>query len=222
MEIKPNLDSFDAVIFDMDGVLIDSEPLWKIAMEDVFSSVGSRLTKQDFQKTVGLRIDEVVRFWHAHEGWKEVTPEGVEQQIVTKMVELIEANARPLSGVKETLDLLKQKEKKIGLATSSYEILIQTVLRELEIENYFDACHSAEHEEFGKPHPAVYLTVAKRLGAAPARCLVIEDSLNGIVSAKAARMRVVCIPEKTHHPEPKLILADHHYESMQDLWRDWN
>lgn len=221
MEIKPTLTSFNAVIFDMDGVLIDSEPLWKIAMETVFSKFGSKLTKQDFQRTVGLRIDEVVRFWHSHEHWKGITPEEVEKQIVMKMVELIEQDARPLSGVKETLKLLKEKGMKIGLATSSYEILIQTVLRELQIRDYFDVYHSAEHEEFGKPHPAVYLTLAAALGVDPLRCLVIEDSLNGIISAKAARMKVVCIPEKTHHQEPKLILADFHYDSMIELLKDW-
>lgn len=215
--MKPDLTQFDAVIFDMDGVLIDSEPLWKIAMEEVFSSFGSRLTKQDFQKTVGLRIDEVVTFWHHHEGWKNVTPADVEKQIVLKMVELIMANAAPLTGVLETLAYLKEKNVKIGLATSSYEILVRTVLRELKIETYFDFYHSAEHEEYGKPHPAVYLTVAERLGVKPTRCLVVEDSLNGIVSAKAARMKVVCIPEKTHFPDPRLILADFQFETMDDF-----
>jgi sugar-phosphatase len=78
--MTPKLTNYDAVIFDMDGVLIDSEPLWKIAMEEVFSAVGSRLTKQDFQRTVGLRLDEVVTYWHREEGWQDVTPEWVEQQ----------------------------------------------------------------------------------------------------------------------------------------------
>jgi HAD superfamily hydrolase (TIGR01509 family) len=217
MEVKLNLDDFEAVIFDMDGVLIDSEPLWKIAMEEVFLALGSKLTKQDFQKTVGLRIDEVVRFWHNYEGWQGVSADEVETQIVMKMVELIRENAEPLIGVIETLQFLKQKKKRIGLATSSYEILINTVLRELKIKDFFDLTHSAEHEQFGKPHPAVYLTVANNLGVEPQKCLVIEDSLNGIISAKAARMKVVCIPEKTHHPEPKLILADFQYETMKDL-----
>jgi sugar-phosphatase len=215
--MKLSLKDFDAVIFDMDGVLIDSEPLWKIAMEDVFASVGSKLTKQDFQKTVGLRIDEVVRFWHHHEGWQGVTPEDIEQQIVLKMVELISANAFPLTGVLETLSFLKSEGMKIGLATSSYEVLVRTVLRELHITEYFDFYHSAEHEEYGKPHPAVYLTVAQKLGAEPVRCLVVEDSLNGVISAKAARMKVACIPEKTHHPEPRLILADVMFETMADM-----
>lgn len=220
--MKIELHHFDAVIFDMDGVLIDSEPLWKIAMEEVFRSVGSVLTKQDFQKTVGLRLDEVITFWHKHEGWKNVSPTEVEQQIVLKMVELIRENSAPLVGVIETLNFLKKKNIKIGLATSSYEILINTVLRELEIAHFFDVTHSAEHEDYGKPHPAVYLTVAERLHVEPIRCLVIEDSLNGIISAKAAKMKVVCIPEKTHFPEPKLILADYQFETMAEMLRELN
>lgn len=214
MENKIDLSNYDAVIFDMDGVLIDSEPLWKIAMAEVFGSLGSDLTKKDFQKTVGLRIDEVVAFWYAREGWKDVSPDEVEEQIVMKMVDLIGENALPLEGVVETLQYLFQNGIKIGLATSSYELLIQTVLRELNIEEHFEYYHSAELEEYGKPHPAVYLTVAKKMNVSPLKCLVIEDSLNGIISAKAARMKVVCIPEKTHHPEPKLILADFHFDSM--------
>jgi sugar-phosphatase len=119
--------------------------------------------------------------------------------------------------VLETLNFLKNQNIKIGLATSSYEILIQTVLRELKIAHYFDITHSAEHEEYGKPHPAVYLTVAQKLNVHPSRCLVIEDSLNGIISAKAAKMKVVCIPEKSNFPEPKLILADFHFEEMSGM-----
>jgi sugar-phosphatase len=218
--MKIDLTNFDAVIFDMDGVLIDSEPLWKIAMEEVFRSIGSELTRQDFQKTVGLRLDEVITFWHQHEGWKNVTPKEVEQQIVLKMVELIRANATPLEGVLETLAFLKERNMKIGLATSSYEILIHTVLRELNITSFFEVTHSAEHEAYGKPHPAVYLTVAERLAVSPAHCLVIEDSLNGIISGKAAKMKVVCIPEKTHFPEPKLMLADFQFDTMSDFLED--
>lgn len=209
-----DLSQFDTVIFDMDGVLIDSEPLWKIALEEVFYAAGSTLTKQDFQKTVGLRIDEVVAFWHRHEGWENVSPREMELQIVSKMQELIQANATPLKGVIETLEFLKGQNKKIGLATSSYTVLIDAVLKELGIKEYFDSTHSAENEKFGKPHPAVYLAVSEQLKSPPNTCLVIEDSLNGIISAKAAKMKVVCIPEKTHFVDPKLILADYHFEDM--------
>jgi sugar-phosphatase len=219
--MKLNLDDFDAIIFDMDGVLIDSEPLWKIAMEHVFAAVGSKLTRKDFQKTVGLRLDEVIQFWHQHEGWTTVSPEEVEQQIVVKMQELIRATGSPLTGVIETLHYLRAQNKKIGLATSSYRVLIDTVIEVLDLKEAFDCTHSAELEAYGKPHPAVYLTVADFFQVDPRKCLVIEDSLNGIISAKAAKMKVVCIPEKTHHPEPKLSLADYRFDSMLELVNSW-
>ena len=212
-----SLSNFKAVIFDMDGVLIDSEPVWKIAMQAVFDEVGCNLTKKDFQKTVGLRLDEVIKYWHQHAGWEFVSPKEVEDRIVQKMVELLSNDGKPLTGVLDTLKHLKKEGIKIGLATSSYSILIDTVLDKLGIREYFDFTHSAELEDFGKPHPAVYLTVAKKLEVNPLECLVIEDSLNGIISGKAARMKVVCIPEKTHNLEPKLIIADYQFETMADL-----
>ena len=216
------LSSFKAVIFDMDGVLIDSEPVWKIAMQAVFDEVGCGLTKKDFQKTVGLRLDEVILFWYNHTGWEGLTPQEVEEKIVQRMVKLISKDGKPLIGVIETLQFLKAKGLKIGLATSSYSVLIETVLTKLNIKSYFDFTHSAELETHGKPHPAVYLTVAEKLGVVPTECLVIEDSLNGIISGKAARMSVVCIPEKTHNPEPRLILADYQFETMLDFLNEVN
>ena len=211
------LSQYEAVIFDMDGVLIDSEPLWKIAMEEVFHSLGSKLTKADFQKTVGLRIDEVVHFWNHHENWGVENEQDVEEAIILKMISLISQNAQPLEGVIETLAFLKRKGIKIGLGTSSSSRLIHVVLTELNIAHYFDFTHSAETENFGKPHPAVYLTVAEQLKAKPNKCLVIEDSFNGVIAGLAAKMKVVCIPEKTHFPNPKLALADFQFHTMTEF-----
>lgn len=212
-----NLSNFDGVIYDMDGVLTDSEPLWKIAMEDVFKSVGCPLTKEDFQRTVGLRIDEVIVYWYHVSPWPDVSPKEVENAIVRRMIELLTARATPLPGVVESLEFFSSKGIKIGLATSSYQVLIDCILDALQIRHFFQTVHSAEYELFGKPHPAVYLTAAKNLDLDPKRCLVIEDSLNGIISGKAARMTVFCVPEKTHHPEPKLILADAQFDDLIGL-----
>lgn len=211
------LANFEGVIYDMDGVLTDSEPLWKIAMEEVFKSVGCPLTKEDFQKTVGLRIDEVIAYWYHECPWPDKSPKEVEDAIIQRMVELLTERATPLPGVIESLKFFTEKGLKIGLATSSYWILINCILDTLSIRSFFQTVHSAEFEAFGKPHPAVYLTAAKNLGLDPRKCLVIEDSLNGIISGKAARMTVICVPEKTHHPEPKLILADAQFEDLNKL-----
>ena len=217
MQLKLNINQFEAVIFDMDGVLVDSEPIWKVAMEEAFHSVGCKLTREDFQKTVGLRIDEVISYWYKIAPWESETEKEVEQLIIQKMVALLSESAKPLIGVVETLKYLKDKGIKIGLATSSYRILVDTILATCSLTEYFDVLHTAEEEEFGKPHPAVYLTAAKMLDVNPLKCLVIEDSINGVVSGKAARMQVVCIPEKTHHPNPKLILADYTFETMEQM-----
>ena len=214
------ISDFQAVIFDMDGVLIDSEPLWKIAMEAVFSELGSTLQKSDFQKTVGLRIDEVIHFWNLHESWEIEDETIIQEKIISKMEELIAANAQPLPGVIETLTFLKSKGLKIGLATSSSSRLIRIVLSELVISDFFDFTHSAETEDYGKPHPAVYLTVAQNLAVHQSKCLVIEDSLNGVISGLAAKMKVVCIPEKTHFPNPKLALADFQFETMTEMLKE--
>ncbi len=221
MLIPYNQSNFQAVIFDMDGVLIDSEPLWKLAMYDVFSSYGSSLNAQDFQRTVGLRIDQVVEFWNRESNWGIIDCTAVVNQIIDCMVELVAKNPVPLPGVLETLKYLNQTHMRIGLATSSPQRLIDAVLKHLNILHYFHAIHSAEYERYGKPHPDVYLKTAESLGVNPSQCLVIEDSLNGVISAKAAMMSVVCIPEKTHIPNPKLIIADYHFENMCDFLADF-
>lgn len=215
-----DIDQFEAVIFDMDGVLIDSEPLWKIAMEESFHSVGCNLTRKDFQKTVGLRIDEVIEFWYNEVGWENLSSKQMEDRIVNRMITLISDTGKPLKGVVNMLSFLSEKGLKIGLGTSSYSVLIEAVLSTINLKDKFHFVHSAENEEFGKPHPAVYLSVAKELNVKPQKCLVIEDSLNGIISGKAAQMKVVCIPEKTHNPEPKLMVADYMFEDMEEMLRE--
>jgi sugar-phosphatase len=212
---KLNLSSYDTILFDMDGVLVDSEPLWKIAMHEVFSSLGSNLTKSDFQLTVGMRIDQVINYWKEKEKWEKPVYI-IENQVINKMVEQINAEGKLLPGVKETLLYFKEN-KKIGLASSSPKALINAVLEKTEIAVLFDGVFSAEDETHGKPHPAVYLTAAQNIGSNPSNCLVIEDSLNGVIAAKAANMTVICIPEKSHQPNHKLTLADFHFDTMEDL-----
>lgn len=215
------LTQFQGVIYDMDGVLTDSEPIWKIAMEEVFQAVGCNLTKKDFQRTVGLRIDEVVSYWYNEVKWEGATVVEVEQQIINRMVELLSEHATPLPGVIESLQFFRQNGLKIGLATSSYSILVDCVLDTLQIRHFFDYTHSAEHEQYGKPHPAVYLHVAQVLNLVPSNCLVIEDSFNGVIAGKAAKMVVACVPEKSHFPDPRLIAADQMFDNLHELVKEF-
>lgn len=213
--IKLDLNQFDAVIFDMDGVLVDSEPLWKIAMEEVFNGLGSKLTKQDFQKTVGMRIDHVVSYWKNIENWTE-SIQMIENQIINKMIDLINTEGQALPGVMETTKFISEN-KKMALASSSPKRLIDAVLIQTKLSQQFHGVFSAESESHGKPHPAVFLTAAAFLKVEPTKCLVIEDSLTGVIAAKSANMTVVCIPEKTHYPNPKLIIADYQFNSMGEF-----
>ena len=188
----------------MDGVLIDSEPLWKIAEIEGFAKVGLTLTKKDCEATVGVRIDEVVKIWYDKVGWPGPGIKEVSEDIVDILIREIKLQGVPLPGVNESLRMLKEENFIVGLATSSSTRIIDVVLDRLNIRHYFAATHSAENEAFGKPHPAVFLSCAAKLGVNPAECLAIEDSFNGVKSAKSAGMKVIAIPEKSHARDSRL------------------
>jgi sugar-phosphatase len=206
-----------AIIFDMDGLLIDSEPLWKIAEIEGFAKVGLDVTAKSLEESVGLRIDEVVKIWHNKYKWDNKSVKDVTDDIVSILIREIKTQGKPLPGVIDTLKLVKQNGYKIGLATSSYKRIVDAVLDKLDIAKYFDVCHSAEFESHGKPHPAVFMTTANLLGVKHTNCLVFEDSLNGVIAAKAARMKVIAVPEKSHSHNPKLIVADKTIDSLQNV-----
>ncbi|MEX1002757.1 MAG: hexitol phosphatase HxpB [Crocinitomicaceae bacterium] len=209
-----------AVIFDMDGVLIDSEPLWKIAEVEGFGKVGLDLTHTDCEETVGLRIDEVVQMWHQKVGWTNRSLQEVEDDIVGVLIREIGVQGKALDGVYEALEHIRDNDLKIGLATSSAECIIEVVLDRLGIREFFEIAHSAEHEVFGKPHPAVFLSAADKMKVHPTDCLVIEDSLNGVIAAKASRMKVVAVPEKSHVYDERLKIADRILPSLTEFRLD--
>ena len=209
--------TIDTIIFDMDGVLINSEPLWKAAEIKVFDTIGIDFIKVGGEKTVGLRIDEVVDYWFEKYPWKNKSKEQVVAEIMEEMIQGIKTSGEPLPGVIEILNFFHSKNYKIGLASSSYQVLIDTSLKKLGIAHFFQATLSAQHFEYGKPHPEVYIQTAIALGSIPEHCLVIEDSLNGVISGKAAKMNVVAIPDGTHEVSEKLILADLRLNSLNEL-----
>ncbi|WP_143305190.1 hexitol phosphatase HxpB [Chitinophaga vietnamensis] len=204
----------DTVIFDMDGLLVDSEPLWGIAMREVFSTVGVTLSPELTHKTTGLRTKEVVSYWHNHFKWDGKSAEQVTQEIIDSVTYKITTKGRSMEGLQYILDYFKAKGFKIGLASSSPMSLIRAVLEHLGISDYFQAVYSAEFESYGKPHPAVYLACAQALGSDPLHCIAFEDSVTGMIAAKAARMKTVVVPEPHNRQDMRYALADVKLDSL--------
>lgn len=203
------LPPFQAILFDMDGVLLDSEPFWRIAEIEVFRALGKEFTEEDCVETMGLRIDEVVAY-----RVPDADQEKTVNEILDRMVEMVSERGVPLPGVRETLARLSELKIPLGLATSSNYRLLHATLNSLGLQDAFQIVHSAEDEEYGKPHPGVYITAAQKLGFKPKHCLAIEDSLNGVISAKAAQMSVIAIPEEAVYDNPRFAVADLKLESL--------
>lgn len=202
----------EAVIFDMDGVLVDSEPLWRKAEVRVFGEAGLRLTEDDCKSTMGLRLDEVVRTRLP----KLAAPAraAIEVAIMDGVIDLVRRSGEPKPGAIHAVTTVVARGLPVGLASSSPLRLIEATLERIGLAGAFRVVHSAEHEPYGKPHPAVYITAAERLGVRPEACLAIEDSLRGLVSAKAASMRCLLVPEE---PDPRHVLADMVLPSLEHL-----
>lgn len=182
-----------AVIFDMDGVIIDSCNLWKQAEYEIFSSVGVKLSDELCEITENMTTREVTRFWFDRNPWQGRSLAEVENAVIKRVACLVEEEGKAIDGVGELIKELKLKGYKIGLATNSPSALIPVVLEKLKLKHYFDAVSSAEHEEEGKPDPSVYRSVIRKLGMNPGNCVAVEDSLSGLLAAKKAGMKTVAL-----------------------------
>ena len=209
--------AIEAVIFDMDGLLIDSEPLWQEAEILVFQQVNIQLTRELCLQTKGLRIDEVVNYWYQRYPWTSLGKQEVEKLIVAKVIELIHLKGKPLAGVNRAISFVRQKQVKIALASSSALPIIRAALQKLKLTEVFAEIYSAESEVLGKPYPGVYLTTARKLQVVPQKCLALEDSLNGVLAAKAAQMKCIAIPEALQRDNPKFAIADTILQSLEEL-----
>lgn len=210
-----------ALIFDMDGVLIDSEPLWRKAMIIGFNSVGMSFTEEDCRKTTGMRFREVVEVWVKYFKMEDVNPIKLENEVLDILITLIETEGKPIPGALDVLNYARNKGLKIGLATSSSERLMNAVLKKLQLTNSFDAAVSAELMVYGKPHPEVFLVCAHKLNVAPMECVVIEDSVNGVIAAKAAQMKVFAIPDGEHRYMKQFGAADFFCENMKQVLQEF-
>lgn len=214
------MNQLTTVIFDMDGLLIDSEPLWGDAMREIFADMDIELRPEHYAHTTGLRTSEVVDFWYRHFQWKEKTPKEVADAIVNRVTEKILEKGNAMEGLEHILSFFSSRHFKIGLASSSPMVLILSVLEYLKVKKFFQAIYSAEHEDYGKPHPAVYLSCAKELGSSPLQCLVFEDSITGLIAAKAAKMKTVAVPEAHNRHDPRYSLADIKLDSLNEFTQE--
>ncbi|WP_318309244.1 HAD family hydrolase [Flagellimonas crocea] len=180
-----------AVIFDMDGVLVESEEIWKQAEYEVFSSFGATVTEEDSRRTRSMTTKEVTEFWYQKFPWKETPLSEVEEMVVRRVMELILSKDSATLGIGAFIKNLKTRNYKIGLATNAPEKIIPVVLKKTGTKNLFDGISSADFEENGKPHPAIYLNMARKLKVRPHECAVIEDSETGMEAAKKAGMTVI-------------------------------
>jgi sugar-phosphatase len=209
-----------AVIFDMDGLLIDSEPLWVRAEIECFGKVGLDLSQANCEKNKGLRIDDVVDHWYARSPWTGPSPREVEARIVARIAELIRSEGQALAGMREALVIAREAGRALALASSSPSPVIDAVLDRLGIRSVFNAIVSAEKEAYGKPHPGIFLSTANRLGVAPTECLVLEDSLPGLIAAKAARMACIAVPFDWPAHDARFALADAVVPSLAHVTRE--
>lgn len=208
---------FDLVIYDMDGLIINTEPHWRTAIVRVFGTVGLELTDEDGGETTGQRFDEVVDHWWNKQPWETKTKQQVHDEVIDEMENAIMHHAEAMKGVLASLEYFKGKGVRIALASSSAMRLIKATVKKLEIEHYFELLVSAEHETHGKPHPAVFIRTADTLGVPVHRCLVLEDSYYGLLAAKSAKMKCVLIPDAINFDDVRFGIADWKIKSLEEI-----
>jgi mannitol-1-/sugar-/sorbitol-6-/2-deoxyglucose-6-phosphatase len=199
---------FSAVIFDMDGLLIDSEPLWQQAGTDMLQQFGVTLTEEEYNLTTGLRTPEWVDYWFTHFSIDKKEAVAAAKMVEQNALDKIKQHGIAMPGVEYIMQFFKENKFQIGLASSSPMRLIETVVEKLNIRPYLNAITSAEQLPHGKPHPQVFLNCAELLNVPPTVCVCFEDSFNGMIAAKAARMKCVVIPAPHVHHQGRWDAAD--------------
>lgn len=198
----------NTVIFDMDGLLIDSEPLWKEAADKLFAGYNMQLTLQQYSVTTGLRTKEFLSHWFKHFNLPPKEIAEAERIIVENVIDLVKQKGKAMPGVQYIFDFFIERNFNIGLATSSAPALINVVIDLLGIQKNLQAISSADGLAYGKPHPDVYLKCAGKLAVLPDQCVCFEDSFNGMIAAKAAKMKCVIVPTFADFKKPVWEAAD--------------
>jgi mannitol-1-/sugar-/sorbitol-6-/2-deoxyglucose-6-phosphatase len=190
--------TIEAAIFDMDGLLVHTEPIWHDVEIDVFGRHGVRLTVERCLETKGMFLGDAVDHWYARYPWDGASRPEVAAEVVDAMAQRLEEGVELKPGASHALDFCHGRGAALALASSSPRRLIDAVVRRLGLGGRFAVVHSAEDEAVGKPDPGVFLTTARLLAVAPDACVVFEDSAAGVLAATRAHMACVAVPE----PDP--------------------
>lgn len=205
-----------AVIFDLDGVLIDSEQVWDEARRELTGELGGEWRQEATRDMMGMSSVEWSAYMHEALGIP-LAPAQINEKVVGRMESIFRQKLPLFPGSREAVGRMAEKWP-LALASSSNRELIDFVLKVSDLQVYFQVTVSSEEVDRGKPSPDVYLEAARRLGKAPGDCAAVEDSGNGIRSARAAGMYVIAIPNRELPPEPEALeKADLVLASLSDL-----
>ena len=193
----------EAVVFDLDGVLLDSEQIWDEVREQLARERGGRWHDGAQRAMMGMSSTEWSQYMHDEIGLPE-SPEEISAEVVRRLEERYRQHLPLLDGAVEAVERLAARWP-LGIASSSNREVIDLVLELSELAPFFKVTVSSEEVARGKPAPDVYLEAARRLGVAPEQSAAIEDSENGIRAAKAAGMRVIAIPNPHFPPDPEAL-----------------
>ena len=198
----------------MDGLLIDSEPLWNDVATDVLAQYGIMLTEEQYHITTGLRTKEFLQWWFTRHGINDAELEGCEQRIIQGVMARIERDAAVMPGVPYIFNFFIQRGFKIGIASTSPPELIELVTRIIGVKQHVGHYASAQYLQYAKPHPEVYLNCAALLDSNPLQCICFEDSFNGMIAVKAARMKCVVVPHHSQQKQERWAAADLRLSSL--------
>ena len=206
----------EGVIFDLDGTLIDSEPLWHEAKIETFGKLGYNMTIDNCLETQGLPSLESVEYYLSKfETDKSINE--VVSDLNALVLKFLEERVELKEGVTDVLNFFKEKNLPMAICSSSPFRMIQTAVEKLKIQDYFKFIYSADFERYGKPHPGIYISTAKKLKVERFKALAFEDSFFGLLAAKSARISSVAILEPDKISDTKYDFADMKIESFHNF-----
>jgi len=208
------------VIFDMDGLLIDSEPLWYEAANEAFGKHGVLISPEAYVTTTGLRTREFLQHWMRIFNIDSLFADQLEEDIKNAVIHKVLTKAEIMPGVKHAIDLVTSLGMNIGLASSSPQSLIDAMLTRTGFHGIFNVTTSAEFLAYGKPHPQVFIACAELMHVSPEECICIEDSFNGLISAKASKMKCIVVPHPEQFMQLRWNAADVKLKTLLELKKE--